>query len=95
VNLWPAAVEAVVRRFADVAEHTATLGSRDQMTEVAVTIEPVPDAGDPNQLARDVAGALQTALGLRIPVTLAAPGTLPRYEFKARRWLRPASPPGA
>ena len=32
-------------------------------------------------------GALQTALNLRVPVTVAT-GALPRFEMKARRWVR-------
>ena len=31
---------------------------------------------------------LQTAFNLRIPVTIAAPGALPRFEMKAKRWVR-------
>jgi phenylacetate-CoA ligase len=31
--------------------------------------------------------ALTNAFALRIPVTLATSGSLPRYEMKARRWV--------
>ncbi len=92
VNLWPAAVEAVVRRFPEVVEHVAVLGHRDAMAEVRVTIEPVEGGADPDTLRDRVEAALRTALGLRIPVETVPPGTLPRYEFKARRWIR-GSPP--
>ena len=37
------------------------------------------------------AAAMQKALGenlsLRIPVTVVATGTLPRFEMKAKRWI--------
>ncbi|MFM7322883.1 MAG: phenylacetate--CoA ligase family protein, partial [Armatimonadota bacterium] len=88
VNLWPAAVEAVVRRFPEVVEHVAVLGHRDAMAEVRVTIEPEEGGVDPDSLRERVEASLRTALGLRIPVEVAPPGTLPRYEFKARRWIR-------
>ena len=32
--------------------------------------------------------ALQTALNLRIPVHPLPPGSLPRFEMKAQRWVK-------
>jgi hypothetical protein len=33
-------------------------------------------------------GALQDSFSLRIPVISVEAGTLPRYEMKAKRWLK-------
>ena len=39
-------------------------------------------------LAAALEGALQTALHLRVPVHVVPPGSLPRFEMKASRWIR-------
>ncbi|HKS69513.1 MAG TPA: hypothetical protein VJQ45_03785, partial [Ktedonobacterales bacterium] len=39
----------------------------------------------PEALTTDIEAALRQALSLRVPVRAVAPGTLPRYELKARR----------
>jgi phenylacetate-coenzyme A ligase PaaK-like adenylate-forming protein len=36
----------------------------------------------------DLQERIQRALTLRVPVELAAAGSLPRYEMKAKRWIR-------
>ena len=87
VNLYPAAVEAIVRQFPAVAEYRVEVDRRQALPEVRIEIEPLAEAGDPDGLARAVAKALRDALHLRVPVTAVAPGSLPRFEFKARRWV--------
>jgi hypothetical protein len=57
---------------------------------MSVVIEPVPDCPDASVIAHKLEVALQTAFSLRIPVSLVAPGTLPRFELKAKRWLKQA-----
>ena len=86
VNLYPSAVERIVRRFAEVAEYRVHLRADRGMTEAELEIEPAPSADE--DLAARLAEALRTAFQLRIPVRTAAPGTLPRFELKAKRWIR-------
>jgi phenylacetate-CoA ligase len=88
VNLYPAAVEEVMRRFDQVAEYRVEVFQERAMTELRIELEPAPHCPDPNTLAEAVAAALRAAFNLRIPVSLAPPGTLPRFELKARRWIR-------
>lgn len=86
-NVYPRAVEAIVREFKEVDEfqiHLYTLeGSRD---EIEVLVE-VPDrACDPDALARTLAGRLSDAHeGLRFGCRNVELGTLPRFELKAKR----------
>ena len=94
VNLWPSAVEAVLRGFPWVVEFRATLTQWAGMTEVRVEVEPSEGAGDPDLLRESVETALRARLGLRIPVEMVPVGGLPRYEFKARRWMRTGAPVG-
>jgi phenylacetate-CoA ligase len=88
VNLYPAAVEEVMRRFDQVAEYRVEVFSQRAMTELQVQLEPAPDCLNPDALGEAVAVALRAAFNLRLPVSLVPPGTLPRFELKARRWVR-------
>ncbi len=77
-----------MRRFDQVAEYRVELFSERAMTELQIQLEPVPDCPNPDGLEEAVAAALRTAFNLRIPVSLVPPGTLPRFDLKARRWVR-------
>lgn len=95
VNVYPTAVEQVVRGFREVAEFQVILKERRAMTELELAIEPAATCKDPRALAGRVEAALELAFALRIPVALAAPGALPRFEMKARRWRRESQAPTA
>jgi phenylacetate-coenzyme A ligase PaaK-like adenylate-forming protein len=58
------------------------------MDEIAITIEPADGCAAPAALAAKLESELRGAFGLRIPVSLAIPGALPRFEMKAKRWVR-------
>jgi len=87
-NIYPAAVETVIRQFADVAEYRAEVRQVKAMTELSIQVEPVDGCGDVKQLVAAISRALHEAFLMRIPVTAVAPGTLPRFELKAKRWVR-------
>src|SRR5262249_38314385 len=88
VNVYPSAIEEIVRAQVDVAEYQVTVDTRESLTELTLAIEVRPQCPDPNALAQHLATTLQTAFNLRVPVTVVAPGTLPRSEMKAQRWIR-------
>jgi phenylacetate-CoA ligase len=86
-NVFPTAVEAVLRRFAEIAEFRCQIGSDGPLVQVKLEIEPhsAVDAGD---LCARVGGAVQSALSFRPEVVIVAAGSLPRFEMKARRFVR-------
>jgi phenylacetate-CoA ligase len=86
VNIYPTAVEEVVRGFAEVAEYEVRVDQSNSLTELFLRIEPRPECADAAALLERVQGALQAAFHLRVPTTLAKPGSLPRFEMKAKRW---------
>jgi len=88
VNVFPTAVEETLRRFSSVAEYRVEVRTTAALTELLLEVEPVAGCPDPAALAREVEAALRTSFNLRIPVTLAAPGALPRFELKSKRWVR-------
>lgn len=88
VNIHPSAVEKVVRGFEQIAEYRVELRTEWAMPEMTLQIEPAPECADTAALRQAVEMALRAAFNLRIPVSVVTPGTLPRYELKARRWVR-------
>jgi phenylacetate-CoA ligase len=81
-NVYPSAVEAIVRRFPDVAEYRATVDCTGPLAGLRLEIE-TSEPGVAPALAR----AIHDALLFRADVTVLPPGTLPRYEMKAKRWI--------
>jgi len=85
VNLYPSAVEQVVRSSGGVAEFRVEIYHERSLTEMSIQIEPVPGE-EPAAISHRVAAALHYALGLRVDVSAVPRGTLPRFEAKAKRW---------
>ncbi|MGH7193969.1 MAG: phenylacetate--CoA ligase family protein, partial [Candidatus Saccharimonadales bacterium] len=79
VNIFPSAIEQIVRTFPEVVEYRVTVFQEAAMDQLLVEIE-----DHLNQPAR-VAEELRLRLGLNIEVRTAPPGALPRFEGKARR----------
>ncbi|MEN9573513.1 MAG: Phenylacetate-coenzyme ligase [Verrucomicrobiota bacterium] len=88
VNVYPSAVEEIIRRVGGVAEYQVRVNRSRALPELEVTAEPDVASADAASLARRLELAFESSLALRVPVTLAAPGRLPRFESKARRWRR-------
>jgi phenylacetate-CoA ligase len=86
VNVYPAAIEAVVRAFPEVVEFRSTVGAAGALRSLSVEIE-IPGTGEAPALAEAVGQRLREALGLTVPVRTVGPGTLPRFEMKARRFV--------
>jgi phenylacetate-CoA ligase len=86
VNVYPTAVEKIIRGFPEVVEFQVLQTTRQSMAELEVSIEASPAAGP--DLADKVARELADAFTLRIPVRLVESGALPRFEFKSKRWIK-------
>jgi phenylacetate-CoA ligase len=82
-NLYPSALEGVIRRFAEVAEYRVVVDAGAALAELRIEIEPTADAGA--GLADKIAAAIRAELLFRAAVTLVPAGTLPRFEMKANR----------
>jgi len=86
VNVYPAAVENLVRRHDAVDEFRVTITRDRQMAVIVVEIE-CRDGVDTETTVRDVSRSFESSLGLRPDVTAVARGTLPRFELKAQRFF--------
>jgi phenylacetate-CoA ligase len=78
VNVYPTAVEAIVREL-DAGEFRMVRRRRDEMEELTVEVE----SGEAT--ARLLAERLRLRIGVRIDTVAVPPGSLPRFELKARR----------
>ncbi len=87
VNVYPAAVEQLVRQHPGVVEYQVTLDTTRPMAQLSLQLEAAEDTPE-KTLCAAVAATLRDALQLRVEVTPAAPGSLPRYELKAKRWKK-------
>ena len=113
VNLYPAAVEDVVRSTLGPVEYRVLLSGGTGLLQVEVEIEgaPAPEStrqpdpvvafscatpADPMVRAQEASStatsklqsAFERSFALRIPVREVAHGSLPRFELKAKRWVR-------
>jgi len=68
VNVYPSAVEGVVRQFAEVAEFQVVQQQIDAMDEIKVRVELHP--GTPDNLQRRIEDRLRDTFAMRIPVRL-------------------------
>jgi phenylacetate-CoA ligase len=82
-NLYPAAIEAIVRKFARVAEYRIVVDQSGPLADLRIEVEPT--GGDGRDLADAVGRAVRDELLFRVEVTAVPPNTLPRFEMKARR----------
>jgi len=85
VNVYPSAVEEILRSAGGVAEYRVRISRDDALVEMSVEVE--PDGEDDNGLPKRLANLFQESLALRVPVKIVEPGTLPRFELKAKRWM--------
>ncbi|MEK7781013.1 MAG: AMP-binding protein [Verrucomicrobiota bacterium] len=88
VNVYPTAVEEIIRRFDEVREYRVHVHHPQTLAELRVELEPADLCPDPVGLTARVQKALDAAFNLRIPVETVAAGSLPRFEMKASRWVK-------
>ena len=88
VNVYPSSVEEILRAHGGVAEYQVLVQRTDSLAEISIQAEPLPSVANAAAFAEELERALQTAFNLRIPVTAVAPGSLPRFEMKAKRWVQ-------
>ena len=88
VNVYPSAVEEIVRSSGEVAEYRVHVSSAQGLVEMSLEIEPKPECEDVSGLVRNLERGFDHALALRVPVRVVASDSLPRFELKSKRWHR-------
>lgn len=86
-NLHPSTLQTLLHRLPEVAEFRMEVDRTTALPALRIEVEPHPGiAGD--ALAERVEQLIRTELLFRAEVRAVPPGSLPRYEMKARRLLR-------
>jgi phenylacetate-CoA ligase len=81
-NFHPSALEAVIRRFAEVAEYRVEVDQTGPLAELRVEVEPLASHND---VAERVGRAIRDELLFRAEVVAVPQGSLPRFEMKSHR----------
>lgn len=88
VNVFPSAVENVLREFPEIEEFRVEILQQAALKEMKIIIEPAASFASSVDLGERVARRVRERIGLRPLIELAAPQTLPRFELKARRFFK-------
>ena len=81
VNVFPSAVEEILRTFEDVIEYRITAFKNGAMDGLTIEVE------DQTENTGRIKDAIEVGLGLRVQVILAEANSLPRFEAKGRRFI--------
>jgi phenylacetate-CoA ligase len=87
VNVFPSAIEGIVRRFPTIDEFQLEVFRHGELDEVRVLVE----AGDERTCVA-LQEAFRTVIGIRLEVAAVPPRSLPRWELKAKRVVRRDTP---
>jgi phenylacetate-CoA ligase len=88
VNIFPSAIENVMREFSEIEEFRIETFERQAMRALRLIIEPCSDNASSAGLPEKVSNRVRERIGLRPEVELVAPGSLPRFELKAKRFFK-------
>ncbi len=85
VNVFPSAVENLVRQFEAVTEFRVQVTQRQEMAELCIDLE-CADGTDSEALCQALLQQFQNVLGLRPFLTIVPGNSLPRFDLKAKRF---------
>ena len=85
VNVYPAAVESIVREESAISEFQIEIFERRRMWEMRAEIE-VNEGSKPEEVRVRLEKELHLRIGIRADVSIVPRGSLPRFELKARRF---------
>jgi phenylacetate-CoA ligase len=87
-NVFPSAVDAVLREIEEIAEHQVTVTATGALQQVKLEIEPVSIDVDREVLRQRVQRMIKDRLQFQAEVLVVDVGALPRYELKSRRFRK-------
>ena len=82
INVFPSAVESIVRRYPEIVEFAIEVHRHREMHELRLKVEIV---GVANGILERLAQEFSNDLRIRASIEQVAEGTLPRFELKSRR----------
>lgn len=88
VNVYPSAVDELIRSMDGIAEYRVEIDENHAMGEMTIVIEPASGYDNHQALLTHIEHRFRNEYNLRVPIRLVEHGSLPRFELKARRWIR-------
>ena len=87
IIVYPRRIEELVRPHAEVDEFQIVFRRHEGLDDILVRVDPSPSLSlsERDGLRAQLGESLRTGLGLRVSVEITEPGTLPRWDHKARR----------
>lgn len=89
VNLYPSAIDNLLRALPSIIEYEVEIRRIAGLDDLLLKIE-IKEGDSFSQVKQAVVAAFRSQLNIRVSVEQAAHRSLPRYEFKARRYKRVA-----
>jgi phenylacetate-CoA ligase len=87
VNLYPSTIDNLIRALPSIVEYEVEIRKVGGMDDLLLKIE-INDR-EPFQVVRqELLAAFRSQQNIRVSIEQAERGSLPRYEFKARRYKR-------
>jgi phenylacetate-coenzyme A ligase PaaK-like adenylate-forming protein len=71
-----------------LAEYRVEIREERGMSEMTLQVEPVSTCEETGALVEQLQKALKAAFNLNISVSIVPTDHLPRFEMKAKRWIR-------
>jgi phenylacetate-CoA ligase len=87
VNLYPSAIDDLVRSVQGISEYEVNIRRIAGMDDLSIKIE-TAEAVSFEETARRLEHSFRTGYSIRVSVEQAPAGSLPRYEFKSKRFKR-------
>jgi phenylacetate-CoA ligase len=87
VNLYPSAIDNLIRSLPEIVEYEVQVRRVEGMDDLLIRIETI-DRAPFAETASALRHLFRRQFGIRVTLEHAAAGSLPRYEFKARRFKR-------
>lgn len=87
VNLYPSAIDDLIRSLPAITEYEVEIRRVAEMDDLLLKVE----TSEPPafvEVEQALLATFRARLNIRVSVSPAEPGSLPRYEFKARRFKR-------
>ncbi len=90
-NVFPSSLEAILRTFEQVAEYRIEVRTIRAMQHMKIELEPIESLSTTDQqkqIINEVSHAIKDRLNFNAEVTTVAPGALPRFELKGKRFFK-------
>jgi phenylacetate-CoA ligase len=87
VNLYPAVIDNLIRAVPSIIEYEVEIRRVSEMDDLLLKVE-IGEEHSFAEVEQAILAAFRAQLNIRVSVAQAERGSLPRYEFKARRYKR-------